>query len=129
VPFVAAMAVCLLGIAPTLRYGWQRLEAAIPHFGAELRADFEAFGRAMPENATVVAPWSATQAFVFWAPRAAYLNVLDPIFMLAKDPDLYRAYLDVFQGREADIPFAAHARFDSRFYADDGQYRSRGTGS
>ena len=50
------------------------------------------------------------------------LNVLDPLFMAARDAATYRLYLDLFEGREPDVPLLAAARFDSEFYADDGQY-------
>src|SRR5207245_6757423 len=81
-----------------------------------------ALARAMADGAKVAAPWAATEAFVFWAPRAAYLNVLAPVFMAARGAATYRPYLDLFEGREPDIPLVATSRFDSEFYADDGQY-------
>jgi hypothetical protein len=91
-------------------------------FRPDMRADWEAFARALPDGARVFAPWAATGPFTFWAPQGRYLNVLDPIFMAAKDADGYRRYLDVLEGREPDIPLVAWARFDSEFFADDGQY-------
>src|SRR5207247_7000335 len=50
------------------------------------------------------------------------LNALDPLFMAARDAATYQLYLDLFEGREPDVPLLAAARFDSEFYADDGQY-------
>jgi hypothetical protein len=87
-----------------------------------MRADWEAFARAMPDDATVVAPWAATEHLLFWAPRARYLNVLDPVFMFLEDPERYRLSLEIFEGREPDVPLVARTRFDSELYADDGQY-------
>jgi len=123
VPFALAMAACLASIPFTVRRCFEHMATSAERiFRADMRADWEAFGRAMPDGAKVVAPWAATHEFVFWAPRAAYLNVLDPLFMAARDLDAYHRYLDLFEGREPDIPLAAAARFDSDFYADDGQY-------
>src|SRR6185436_12098308 len=100
-----------------------RMEASAPRaFRAETRPDWEAFGRAIPPGAKVFAGWQAAEQFVFWAPRAVYVNVLDSIFMVARSPALYGRYLDVLHGREPDVPFVARSLFDSDFFADDGQY-------
>src|SRR5262249_61298238 len=64
----------------------------------------------------------ATEEFVFWAPQGRYLNLLDPIFMIERDPGLYRAHVEVLEAREPDIPLVAKLTFDSDFFADDGQY-------
>ncbi len=123
VPFALAFSLCLLSAAPLTRLGLGRMQAAMSRvWRPDMRADWEAFARAMPDGAKVAAPWAATEAFVFWAPRAAYLNVLDPLFMAARDAATYRLYLDLFEGREPDIPLLATSRLDSEFYADDGQY-------
>src|SRR5207247_10108200 len=105
------------------RSGPVRIQAAVSRiWRPDMRADWEAFARAMPDGAKVAAPWAATEAFVFWAPRAAYLNVLDPLFMAARDAATYRLYLDLFEAGEPAVPLLAAARFASEFYADDGQY-------
>src|SRR5437879_727752 len=123
VPFALAFSLCLVSAAPLARLGLGRMQAAMSRiWRPDMRADWEAFARAMPDGAKVAAPWAATEAFVFWAPRAAYLNVLDPLFMAARDAATYRLYLYLFEGREPDVPLLAAARFDSEFYADDGQY-------
>jgi hypothetical protein len=123
IPFALAFPLCLLSGVPLVRLGLGRMEASMSRvWRPEMRADWEAFARAVPDGAKVAAPWAATEAFVFWAPHAAYLNVLDPLFMAARDAAAYRLYLDLFEGREADIPLMATARFDSEFWADDGQY-------
>ncbi len=123
VPFALVFSLCLLSAAPLTRLGLGGMQAAMSRvWRPDMRGDWEAFARAMPEGAKVAAPWAATEAFVFWAPRAAYLNVLDPLFMAARDAATYRLYLDLFEGREPDIPLLATARFESEFYADDGQY-------
>ncbi len=123
VPFALAFSLCLLSAVPLTRFGLGRMQAAMGRvWRPDMRADWEAFARAMPDGATVAAPWAATEAFVFWAPRAAYLNVLDPLFMASRDAATYRLSLDLFEGREPDIPLLAGTRLDSEFYADDGQY-------
>ncbi|HTD27492.1 MAG TPA: hypothetical protein VK649_10960, partial [Candidatus Elarobacter sp.] len=85
VPFALAFSLCLLSAAPLTRLGLGRMQAAMSRvWRPDMRADWEAFARAMPDGAKVAAPWAATETFVFWAPRAAYLNVLDPLFMAAR---------------------------------------------
>ena len=122
VPFAPAFVLCLISAVPLSAYGLGRMQAVLRSWRPDMRADWEAFARALPEGARVAAPWAATEAFVFWAPHAAYLDVLDPIFIAAKDAATYRLYLDLFEGRVADIPLVAATRFDSDYYADDGQY-------
>ena len=123
VPFSLAISLCLLAAIPATRDGWSRLEASTARiFRPEMRADWEAFARAMPDGGTVVAPWAASEHLLFWAPQARYLNVLDPIFMFLADPERYRLSREVFEGREPDLPLVARTRFDSELYADDGQY-------
>ena len=122
IPFAPALSFCLLvSVCGTLYFGFHRMEETSRTFRPEMRADWEAFGKAMPEGAKVLAPWAATHEFVFWAPHASYVNVLDPVFMVARDADTYRLYMDILEGREPDIPLVATSHFDSDFYADDGQ--------
>jgi len=121
-PFAPVFGLCLLSALPLSLYGLGRMQAALRSWRPDMRADWEAFARALPEGARVAAPWAAAEAFVFWAPHAEYFAVLDPIFIAAKDPALYRLYTDLFEGRVADVPFVAATSFDSDYYADDGQY-------
>jgi hypothetical protein len=122
-PFAPLFAACLLSAVPLAVYGMARLQAASARiWRPDMRDDWAAFARALPAGAKVTAPWEASEAFVFWAPDALYLDVLDPIFMAAKDAAGYRLYTDLFEGRVADLPLVAGIRFDSDYYADDGQY-------
>jgi hypothetical protein len=121
IPFALAMAGCLALVPAQLATTAARVAQARA-MQPGVRADWEAMGRALPDGARVFAPWSATESLVFWAPQAAYLNVLDPLFMRAADPARYRTYVEVVEGREPDVPLVARAEFDSEFYADDGQY-------
>ena len=123
VSIAVPLALCVLAAVYTTQVGAERMaKSASRTFQPGMRADWEGFSRALPDEARVVAPWAATEAFVFWAPQGRYLNVLDPLFMIAKDPEAYRLYLDLLEGREPDVPLLARSRFDSDFYADDGQY-------
>src|SRR5262249_30293454 len=123
VPLAAGLVAALLCRLGTPWLGSGRVvEGAGRVFLAGTRADFRSFGAALPVGAKVFAPWAATEEFVFWAPQGRYLDVLDPIFMIERDPGLYRAYLEVLEAREPDIPLVAKMTFDSDFFADDGQY-------
>lgn len=48
--------------------------------------EWAAFGQALAPGARVAADWGATHLYMFWAPQATYLNVLDPIFMAVPFP-------------------------------------------
>jgi len=121
VPLAVAIGCCVVWIPFAAELARERLERS-PAYQPGTRADWEAFGRAVPDGAKVAAPWDAAEAYVFWAPQGRYLDLLDPVFMWAKDPEAYRWYVEMFEGREADIPLVARARLDSDFYADGGRY-------
>jgi hypothetical protein len=54
---------------------------------------------------------------MLWAPQALYLNVLDPVFLAARDPARHAAQADVFSGEEPDVPLAVAVALDSQFLA------------
>jgi hypothetical protein len=60
------------------------------------------FAAALPDGATVAAPWDATSHYLFAAPHARYLNVLDPVFLHAVRPDLGEPVRALFSGRAPD---------------------------
>jgi hypothetical protein len=123
VPLGAALVAALACGVGTTWLGARRVVESGTHvFRPGIRADFEAFGAAVPPAARVFAPWAAAEEFVFWAPQGRYLNLLDPIFMIARDPALYARYLEVLDGKEPDVPLTAATTFDSEYFADDGQY-------
>jgi hypothetical protein len=68
-----------------------------------------AFADKVPAGARVAATWVEGEIYVYWAPQARYLNLLDPVFMAAPHPDAYRRTLSVFAGTEPDLPLALHA--------------------
>ena len=54
---------------------------------------------------------------MLWAPQALYLNVLDPVFLAARDPARHAAQANVFSGEEPDVPLAVAVALDSQFLA------------
>src|SRR5262249_7259678 len=100
---------------------FRMMEASTPTaFRPDARADWERFAAAVPGGARVFASWQATEPFVLFAPQASYVNVLDAVFLLAEDRDLYARYRDVLAGRDPAVPFVVGGRFASDFFADDG---------
>ncbi|MCA1733214.1 MAG: hypothetical protein LC732_06375 [Acidobacteria bacterium] len=80
-------------------------------------ADFAAAAQAIPSGAKVAAEWGPTEHYVFWQPRARYLNVLDPIFMARSHPGAYELQRRVFSGVEPDVPLAVVVGLDSDYLA------------
>jgi hypothetical protein len=68
-----------------------------------------AFARHVPAGARVAATWAEAEVYVYWAPQARYLNLLDPVFMAAPYPAEYRRSLRLFAGEEPDLPLALFA--------------------
>jgi hypothetical protein len=68
--------------------------------------EWAAFGQSLKPGARVAADWGATHLYMFWAPQATFLNVLDPIFMAVPFPQAYGALRAILEDREPDIPLA-----------------------
>jgi hypothetical protein len=115
-PAVAALAlfvlVCLPGVARELRTFAQRTD---PGPRQERLLDRERLAKALPRNARVAAPWRQTPVYMYAAPWARFLNVLDPVFMAAPHPRPYAAQLALFDGSEPDPPLLAVAELDSEY--------------
>ena len=79
--------------------------------------EWSAFGRALAPGARVAAEWGSTHLYMFWAPQATFLNVLDPVFMAVRYPRAYEVLRDVFEGREPDVPRALKAELRSDYLA------------
>ncbi len=79
--------------------------------------EWAAFGRALPAGARVAAEWGSTHLYMFWAPQATFLNVLDPVFMAVRYPRAYKMLRAVFEGREPDIPLALRTELASDYIA------------
>jgi hypothetical protein len=88
-----------------------------PGPGAVRTADRAALALALPAGSRVAAPWRSTALYVFYAPRARYLDLLDPVFMAVPHPEAYAAQEKLFAGDEPDAPLAAVAQLDSELIA------------
>jgi hypothetical protein len=117
-PPVAVLAVCLLAGWPaaTRLLRWVQLSSD-PGPGAAPLADRAALSRALPPGARVAAHWGHTPLYLFWAPQAFYLNVLDPVFMAVPFPAAYACQRAVFDGSEPDVPLAVEQRLASDYVA------------
>ncbi|HYK02280.1 MAG TPA: hypothetical protein VE974_11025 [Thermoanaerobaculia bacterium] len=82
-------------------------------------ADYTAFGKAVPAGAKVAAHWGPAEFYTFFAPQGRYLNVLDPVFMAVRDPELYEVQRRVFDGTAPDVPGAVKRVLDSDYLAFD----------
>jgi len=80
-------------------------------------ADVAAMTSRIPVGAHVAAPWGETEEYVFWAPSARYLNVLDPIFMATRDRAAFDASESLFRGAEPDSPTVLLGALDSDYVA------------
>jgi hypothetical protein len=117
-PLAAVLAVCLAaGWLPALGLAYNLAAETDPGPGAVRLAQRVALSRALPSGARVAAPWWATPIYMFWAPQAAYLNVLDPVFMAVPYPRVYAAQRAVFAGDEPDVPLVATRLLDSDIIA------------
>jgi hypothetical protein len=86
-------------------------------YDAGRHAEGRALSAALPPGAAVAATWLETEMYVYYAPQARYLNVLDPVFMAARDPVRYALTLAVFDGREPDLPYAVKVNLASDYVA------------
>lgn len=102
------LALCLAAVLGVGSWrAWERLSPLyVVQKPVSFEADWAALGRAMPPGAQVAAEWGSTHLYMYWAPQAAYLNVLDPVFMALPYPGPYRVLREVFEGREPDLPWA-----------------------
>ncbi|HVR95115.1 MAG TPA: hypothetical protein VMW27_00770 [Thermoanaerobaculia bacterium] len=118
VPLAAALIVSvLLGLPEAGRQLQTFARRTSPGPGAARLVDRQAVARALPRGAKVAAPWESTPVYMFAAPWASYLNVLDPVFMAVPHPRLYDLQRSVFAGEEPDVPLAVAGGLDSDFLA------------
>ena len=83
-----------------------------------------AFGRSLPPGARVAAEWGSTHLYMFFAPQAMFLNVLDPVFMWTPYPEAHRLSREVFEGRAPDVPTALRQGLRSDYLALSRYHRS-----
>ena len=62
-----------------------------------------------------MATWQSTPLYLFWAPQGRYVNVLDPVFLAAVDPDAHAAQSEIFSGEAPDPVMLAADALDSEF--------------
>ncbi len=98
--FVAVIAVGLLCVVPASGL----LRGLLAPGPVSREAGWARFGAAVPAGAKIAATWGNTGTYVFWAPHATYLNVLDPIFMVVPFPETHAAQRAIFDGTAPDVP-------------------------
>lgn len=114
-PLVAGL---LLAMLPGLgRTAWQLYGMAQDPGPIAREAEWADFGRAVPAGAKVAAEWGTTHIYMYFAPQASYLNVLDPVFMALPYPEAYQTQRALFDGRESDGALAVKADLDSDYLA------------
>jgi len=125
VPLVLGLGLCLL----TAPHAAGRVVDALDR-GAVLvpnrMPELAEFSRAVPAGARVAAPWGETALYIYAAPQASYLNVLEPAFMAVADPRAYRAQRALFEGADPDPPLTAGTVLDSEYIAFSPINRGRG---
>ncbi len=115
VPTALAMAVVLgLGIPRSVDL---LSHLAKSQYDLTREQEWAAFGRALPAGARVAAEWGSTHLYMFWAPQATFLNVLDPVFMAVRYPRAYKAQRAVFEGHEPDVPLTIRTELGSDYIA------------
>jgi len=80
---------------------------------------WERTGEMLRPGARVATTWGNADLFSYFAPRARFLNVLDPIFMYARDPERSTAWLRVMRGVEPDVPGVVASTLQSDYLLID----------
>ncbi|HKI87368.1 MAG TPA: hypothetical protein VKA53_11555 [Thermoanaerobaculia bacterium] len=117
-PTAAALVLVALVAAPIAGRELARYRArtALGPHQVRLR-DRKALGKALSTGARVAAPWGITPVYMFWAPQARYLDVLDPVFMAVPHPEVYQAEHSLFAGTDPDSPLTIATTLDSNYVA------------
>lgn len=124
-PLVLGLGLCLLSAphaAGRVVDALDRGAVLVPNRMPELAS----FSRIIPAGARVAAPWGETALYIFAAPQATYLNVLEPAFMAVADPQAYRAQRALFEGEDPDPPLTAGTVLQSEYLAFSPIYQGRG---
>lgn len=61
------------------------------------------------------ANWADSAPLFYYAPHLQSLVILDPTFFLMADPERFRLYVDIVEGREAEPARAIRERFGARW--------------
>ncbi|CAB1059580.1 hypothetical protein D1BOALGB6SA_4342 [Olavius sp. associated proteobacterium Delta 1] len=113
-PFVATFGLCL---CTSILSAWYVYVNLSDHsvFDINHRKDWQALGQIIPQGAKVAAPWDATELYVWAAPQARYLNLLDPVFMAVPYGSAYLILKNIWNGDEPDVPYTVKAHLDSDY--------------
>jgi hypothetical protein len=85
-------------------------QVALPRGMAEWFAE-----NGRPGDRVFTANWADSAPLLYYAPQVESLVALDPTFFLIADPERFRLYADIVQGREADPVRAIRERFGARW--------------
>jgi hypothetical protein len=72
-------------------------------------------GQGRPGERVFTANWADSAPLFYYAPQLQSLVVLDPTFFLLADPERFRLYVDIIEGREAEPARAIRERFGARW--------------
>jgi hypothetical protein len=114
IPFAMAFGICLC----TSMVGFGHIYNNLKQHGvfqAFYTENWKSIEQAIPKNAHVAAPWDHAEIYVWAAPQAKYLNVLDPVFMAKPYPQTYRWQRRVWTGQETDVPLITKTSLDSDY--------------
>lgn len=113
-PFVLTFCLCL---CTSIMSAWFVFVNLTDHavFDTTHRKDWQTLGQIIPQGAKVAAPWDATELYVWAAPQARYLNLLDPIFMAVPHPSEYSIQKAIWNGNEPDVPNTVKTHLDSDY--------------
>jgi hypothetical protein len=113
-PFVATFGLCL---CTSILGAWYVYVNLSDHsvFDTTHRKDWQALGQIIPKGTKVAAPWDATELYVWAAPQARYLNLLDPVFMAVSFPSAYLIQKNIWNGDEPDVPYNVKTHLDSDY--------------
>jgi hypothetical protein len=114
VPFMLTFCICLV---TSIFSSWYVYVNLSDHgvFDSAHRRDWEALGKVIPDNAQVAAPWDAAEIYVWAAPQAYYINLLDPVFMVKAYPKLHSIQQKIWDGTEPDVPLAVKLHLNSDY--------------
>lgn len=116
IPFSIAFSLCLCCSILSAWYVYVNLSNHSVFDTAHYR-DWRALGRIIPRDAKVAAPWDAAEVYVWAAPQARYINLLDPVFMVVAHPKAYEVQRNIWDGSEPDVPLALKTYLDSDYIA------------
>lgn len=109
-------AIALLSLASgliTSFANWQLAGAMDAAQSGELRT----FATRLPNGARVAANWDDAEQYAFFAARARYLNLLDPVFMAVAEPARHAAWMRVLRGEDPDPARTLTSELDSEYLA------------